>query len=400
MSSKEMLDGNGAAAEALRLARVQVVAAYPIVPQSPLAEILAGFIQSGRLKARFIRVESEQAALSCALGAQLAGVRAGTATSSVALASLHELCGVAAGLRVPLVMPVVNRSLAAPWNFWCDHQDAMAERDSGWIQLYAANCQEVLDLLLVAYRAAEEPTVQLPVMVCLDGFFLSHTAEAVWLPDQDEVDEYLRPYQNLNLKLDPEALMFVNSICSIDEFSEMRYQGCVGFEEAQGALSRSLAVLNAAFDRSYGLVEGYRLDDAEAVIVGLGSMTGTMKYVVDNYRAQGRRVGLLRLLSYRPFPAEEVAAFLTPVEHIGVLDRSASPGNLSGPLAADVRAALNVHAPGRRVLAFVAGLGGRSVTIGTVARAFDFLLDGSGESGRTVWLDTDTAVALTLREAV
>ena len=399
MSGNIMLDGNGAAAEALRLARVRVVSACPVTPQSPLAEKLAEFINHGRLEARLIRVESEQAALSCALGAQLTGVRACTATSSGTLASVHELCGVAAGLRVPLVMPVVNRSVAAPWHFWCDHQEAMAERDSGWIQFHAANCQEVVDLLLICYRAAEDPQVRLPAMVCLDGFFLSHTTEAVFAPDQGEVDNYLPPYQNASVRLWPDEPMFVNSICGLDDFSEIRYQGCLGLERAPEAIIRATEAFQASFGRLYGLVEAYGLDDAEAVLVGLGSMTGTMKYVVDNYRAEGHRVGMLRLISYRPFPAEEVARLLAPIEHIGVVDRSASPGNMSGPLTADVRAVLSVHAPGKSVSSFMAGLGGRNVGLGTVARAFDYLLEGRA-SGKTVWLDTDTASALTLRPAV
>ena len=194
MSHYKMLDGNAAAVEAMKMARVKVISAYPITPQSSISEKLSDLVDAGELDAKYIRVESEHTAMSCAVGAQLTGVRAATATSSVGLALMHEILNVASGCRVPIVMPVVNRSLASPWSLWCDHQDSMAERDSGWLQFYCENVQDVFDTLLCAYRIAEDRRVQTPAMVCLDGFFLSHSMQKVLLPEQDEVDGFLGEY--------------------------------------------------------------------------------------------------------------------------------------------------------------------------------------------------------------
>ncbi|MDL2307832.1 pyruvate ferredoxin oxidoreductase [Desulfovibrio sp. OttesenSCG-928-C06] len=398
MAKRVMLDGNEAASEALRLARIKVVSAYPVTPQTPISEKLADYVADGSLQAKYIRVESEHTAMAAAIGAQLTGVRAATATSSIGLALMHEICGAAAGLRIPIVMPVVNRSLAAPWSLWCDHQDAMVERDQGWMQLYAENCQEVLDLILIAYRTTEQNDVLLPVMVCLDGFFLSHTTEAIMLPEQAEVDAYLPPYINKNLRLDPDDPMFINALCPTSEFSEMRYQQQIGMKNAMRALPASMAEFAAQFGRSYDLIEAYRTDDAEAVLIGLGTMCGTMKYVVDKYRAAGRKVGMVKILSYRPFPVERLCAALENVPNIGVLDRSAGLGNIGGPVCTDVRAALSTYLPGRSASSFLAGLAGRDITPGTVSRAFDLLLAGEKFS-KTFWMDTNTDAALTMRTA-
>ena len=396
MAKRIMVDGNAAASEAMRLSRIQVVSAYPITPQSPISEKLADYVADGSLNAKYIRVESEHTAMSCAVGAQLTGVRAGTATSSVGLALMHEVCGVAAGLRVPIVMPVVNRSLVAPWSLWCDHQDTMAERDGGWMQLYTASCQEVIDMIFIAYRAAENPEVLLPTMVCLDGFFLSHTTEAVSLPDQEEVDEYLPPYKNTNLHLDPDDPMFVNPLCPTADFSEVRYQQQQGFEKAMSVLPAAMNEFARKFDRQYGLIESYMTEDADAVIVALGSMTGTIKHVVNEYRKAGKKVGLLRIVAFRPFPAQMIADALKDVKNIGVIDRSMGLGYI-GPVCADVRAALATYAPGRTASSFLAGLAGRDIHIKTISRVFDFLLAGK-EARETMWIDTDTERAMTLRE--
>lgn len=397
MAKRVMLDGNGAASEAMRLSKIQVVSAYPITPQSPISEKLADFVADGSLKAKYIRVESEHTAMSAAIGAQLTGVRAGTATSSVGLALMHEVCGVAAGLRVPVVMPVVNRSLVAPWSLWCDHQDTMAERDGGWMQLYVENCQEVLDLIFIAYRTAENPEVMLPTMVCLDGFFLSHTTEAVLLPDQEEVDAYLPPYKNPNLHLDPNDPMFVNPLCPTAEFSEMRYQQDMGFKNAMTVLPEAMAEFGKQFGRHYGLIEAYHTEDADAVLVGLGSMCGTMKYVVDQMRAAGKKVGMLKIMSFRPFPAKLICDALKSAKSIGVFDRSAGLGDICGPVCADVRSALATYLPGKGASSFLAGLAGRDIRPDTVAKAFNMLLEGK-TFPETCWIDTNTEAALSLRE--
>lgn len=387
-----MLDGNGAASEGLRLAKVKVISAYPITPQSPISEKLADFVAQGKLDAKYIRVESEHSAMSCAIGAQLTGVRAGTATSSVGLALMHEVLGVAAGCRVPIVMPVVNRSLVSPWSLWCDHQDSMAERDGGWMQLYAENAQEVLDFILIAYRTAEDARVLLPAMVCLDGFFLSHMSDAVYVPDQEAVDAYLPAYSNKNLYLDPNTPMFINDLTPSAEFTEMRYQQAAAFEQAHRVLPEAFAQFKQVFGREYSMIEAYRCEDAEAAIITLGSMSGTAKHTVDLLRRQGKKVGMVKIIAFRPFPAEWLQKALAHVAQIGVIDRCASLGSQAGPVATEVRAALS----GKPVKGFIAGLGGRDVPVATFEKAFTRLLSQDSK-GDLEWLDVKDN-ALTLRE--
>lgn len=381
-----MLDGNGAATEAMRLARVQVISAYPITPQSPISEKLASYVASGMLKAKYIRVESEHSAMACAIGAQLTGVRTGTATSSVGLALMHEVLGVAAGLRLPIVMPVVNRSLVSPWSLWCDHQDSMAERDMGWMQFFSENAQDVLDLALIAYRLAEDPRVLLPAMVCLDGFFLSHMTDAVLVPGQEAVDSFLPPYRPQNLFLDPDRPMFVNDLTPSLEFTEIRYQQEAAFVEALKVIPEILEEFEKAFGRKHHIVEPYCCEDAEAVLVTLGSMSGTAKYVVDQMRAAGRRVGMMKIVSFRPFPVELIRQHLGNVPRVGVVDRSASLGAQSGPVCAEVRAALMSRDARAEVKGFIAGLGGRDVPPETLEKAFGMLAADGFDDG-TVWLD-------------
>lgn len=381
-----MLDGNGAATEALRLARVQVISAYPITPQSPIAEKLASYVAAGDLKARYIRVESEHSALSCAIGAQLTGARTGTATSSVGLALMHEVLGVAAGLRVPIVMPVVNRSLVSPWSLWCDHQDAMAERDMGWMQFFAENAQEVLDMALIAYHVAEDRRVQLPSMVCLDGFFLSHMTDAVLVPDQEVVDSFLPPFKNHNLVLDPENPMFINDLTPPAEFTEMRYQQHTAFSEALKVVPEVLDKFAGIFGRRRHMVEPYFCEDAEAVLVTLGSMSGTAKYVVDRLRAGGKKVGMAKIVSFRPFPAELLRQHLHKVPRVGVIDRSANLGAQSGPVCSEAKAALMSPGMQPEIKGFIAGLGGRDIPPETMENAFNILLEPDFNGG-TEWLD-------------
>ena len=390
--TRVMRDGNGAASEGLRLARVKVISAYPITPQSPISEKLADFVAQGKLDAKYIRVESEHSAMSCAIGAQLTGVRAGTATASVGLALMHEVLGVAAGCRVPIVMPVVNRSLVSPWSLWCDHQDSMAERDGGWMQLYAENAQEVLDFILIAFRVAENKKVLLPAMVCLDGFFLSHMSDAIDLPDQETVDAFLPPYTNTNLRLDPANPMFINDLTPTAEFTEMRFQQAEGFKQAEALLPEVFAEFKKAFGREYSMIEAYRCEDAEVAIVTLGSMSGTAKYTIDRLRAQGKKVGMVKIVSFRPFPSELLKKALANVTRVGVVDRCAGLGAQVGPVATEVRAALS----GKPVKGFIAGLAGRDISVGIFEKAFAQLFDAK-TTDDLEWLDVRDE-ALTLRE--
>lgn len=391
MSTRVMIDGNGAASEGLRLAKIKVISAYPITPQSSISEKLAEYVAQGKLDAKYIRVESEHSAMSAAIGAQLTGVRAGTATSSVGLALMHECLGVAAGCRVPIVMPVVNRSLVSPWSLWCDHQDSMAERDGGWMQFFAESAQEVLDLILIAYRTSEDARVLEPSMVCLDGFFLSHMSDAVQVPDQATVDSYLPAYTNKNLYLDPDNPMFINNLTPTIEYGEMRYQQQVAFNAAPAVIEEAMAEFKKIFGREYHRIEAYRCDDAEAVIVTLGSMSGTGKHTVDLLRKKGQKVGLLKMTTFRPFPADLLKKALANVPKVGVMDRSASYGAQVGPSGIEVRAALQ-----RPVQGFIAGLGGRDISVATFEKAFKQLLEQKA-TDELVWLDIKDN-AMTLRE--
>lgn len=384
-----MLDGNSAAVEALKLARVKVISAYPITPQSPIAERLSELTASGELDAHYIRVESEHTALSCAIGAQLTGVRTATATSSVGLALMHEILGVASGCRVPIVMPIINRALVSPWSLWCDHQDSMAERDSGWLQLYAENAQEVLDLLIAAYKIAEEEEILLPAMVCFDGFFVSHSIQPVEVPLQETVDRFLPPYQAKNLFLDPRDPMFINDLTSPGEFSEMRFQQKEAFTRALEIIPPRLEEFARVFGRKYEMVEAYRCADADAVLVAIGSMAGAAKYVANELRSRGEKVGVLKIVSFRPFPAEIIRSILKGKKIVGVIDRSAGLGAQAGPVWLEVRAALPDLQT--KIFGYVAGLGGRDIPGKTIETIFHELLreiDSDVSSPQFSWIDT------------
>ena len=385
MAHYKMLDGNAAAVEAIKMARVKVVSAYPITPQSPIAEKLADLVASGELDAKYVRVESEHTALSVALGAQMTGVRTATATASVGLALMHEIVNCASGVRAPLVMPVVNRALAAPWSLWCDHQDSMAERDSGWLQIYCENVQDVYDLVTCAYRISEDKRVLTPSMVCLDGFFLSHSMQKVSVPEQAEVDAFLGEYVRKNSYIDPADPMVVNNLTSSDEFTEMRYQQSRGFAASEEVMEEVFAEFEQKFGRAHHMVEGYRLEDAEKVLVTIGSMSGTAKYVVDQLRAAGEKVGILKIVSFRPFPARRVAALLQNAKQVAVLDRSSGLGAQGAPVWLEVSAATRGMPFG--VLSYIAGLGGRDISMHTIENVFADMKTRGGEQEGPVWID-------------
>lgn len=395
----KMLDGNGAAVEAIRLVRPGVIAAYPITPQSSIAEHLSDCVVDGSIKAQYVRVESEHTAMSVCIGAQLSGVRAATATSSVGLALMHEVCGVTSGCRLPIVMPVVNRSLVAPWSLWCDHQDSMAERDTGWLQFYAGTVQEVLDLILAAYRISEHPDVLTPSMVCLDGFFLSHSMQKLHVPEDDEAYKFVGEYVKRNLYVDPADPMFVNDLTPTDEYTEMRYQQKVGFEDASRVAKAVFQEFEETFGRKLSVVDGYQLEDAEVAVVTLGSMSGTAKYVVNELRAKGIKAGCLKITMFRPFPAEEVREALKNVPVIGVMDRSAGLGAQSGPVCTEVKSCL--FGENVQVHNYIGGLAGRDISDRSFHKIFQELLEikegTRKEAGR--WFDVKEN-AMDIREVI
>lgn len=393
----KMFDGNGAAVEAIRLARPGVIAAYPITPQSSIAEHLADCVAAGEIDAEYVRVESEHSAMSVCVGAQLTGVRVATATASVGLALMHEVCGVAAGCRVPIVMPVVNRSLVAPWSLWCDHSDTMAERDTGWLQFYASTVQEILDLQLCAYRISEHEDVLTPSMVCLDGFYLSHSMQRVDTPTDEEAWDFVKPYVRKNMYIDPKDVMFVNDLCPTVEHTEMKYQQMVGFKEAARVAKEVFSEYTARFGRKMQTVESYCLDDADVAVITIGSMSGTGKYVVNQLREKGIKAGLLRICMFRPFPAEEVREALKNIKIIGVMDRSCGLGAAQGPVCSEVKAAL--LGTDAKVFDFIGGIAGRDISDGSFRKIFGELIDVLDGRRSTVdtWYDVKDN-AMNIRE--
>lgn len=385
MAAYMMLDGNSAAVQAIKMARVKVISAYPITPQSSISEELSRLVRDGSLDAKYLRVESEHTAISAAIGAQLTGVRAATATSSVGLALMHEVLNVASGCRVPIVMPVVNRALASPWSLWCDHQDTMAERDSGWLQLYCENVQEVFDFVTMGYKIAEHEDVLTPIMICLDGFFLSHSMQKVLIPEQNEVDEFIGDYVKKNTYLDPLNPMVINNLTSPEEFTEMRYQQKDGFDNAAKVMDKVFLEFEKKFGRVHRAVEGYKLEDAEAVIVTLGSMSGTAKQVVNMLRNQGKKVGALKIVSFRPFRSDLVNEMLKGIKRIAVFDRTAGLGSQGAPLWHEVCNALEES--NAVVKSYIGGLGGRDISLETVLNVFDDIMDNGSKNKSPVWID-------------
>ncbi|MBE3572288.1 MAG: pyruvate ferredoxin oxidoreductase [Moorella humiferrea] len=369
------LNGNEAVAAAVKLARAEVVAAYPITPQSTIVEKIAEYIAEGSMAADYIRVESEHAALAACYGAAVTGTRVFTATSSQGLAYMFEMLHYVSGCRIPMVMAVANRGLAAPWTIWADHQDAVACRDTGWIQLYVETAQEALDTCLQAYKIAAHPEVLTPVMVCLDGYVLSHTEEIVDVPDQEAVDRFLPPYRP-EYKVDTGRPYVFGVGAGPDVYPAFKFyqqQSMMKAKEVIKEIDREFANL---FRRSYGgLVDPYCCSDAEVILVVMGATAGTAREVVDFMRRQGERVGLLRLRSFRPFPVEDLKELLRGAKAVAVLDRDCSFG-YEGVLATEVKAAL-AELPARpQVAGFIGGLGGRDLTPEDLAGIFRQCLAG------------------------
>ncbi|HHY35049.1 MAG TPA: pyruvate ferredoxin oxidoreductase [Firmicutes bacterium] len=390
---RKVMDGNTAVAYGARLSRVQVVPAYPITPQSSIAETLADFISQGSLKAKFLRVESEHSALSAAVGASFAGARVFTATSSVGLALMTEITGVASGCRLPIVMAVANRALCSPWSLWCDHSDTMTLRDQGWIQLYAENCQEALDFVIIAFRVAEDQLVQLPCIVAEDGFFLSHLQDTVTVPAQEDVDRYLPPRCPGYLVLDPESPVAANILTGPHLFTEDKYTVALGMERARTVLETAFSEFADVFGRKYSSVMDYGCDDAETIIVSLGSLNGTVRDLIKKLRASGQKVGLLRIVAYRPFPYERVRKLAAKAKNVIVIDRAPALGEI-GPLNQDVRAALYGLYPAPQVTGFVLGLGGRDIPQSDLVKALEYSISRNGDYPATygeAWLQVEVS---------
>jgi len=355
------LTGNEAAAQAMRQINPDVVAAYPITPQTEIVQLFSTFVSDGLVKTEFVAVESEHSAMSATVGAAAAGARAMTATSSQGLALMWEMLYIAAGMRVPVVMPMVNRALSSPINIHCDHSDSMGARDSGWLQIYSENAQEMYDNLIQAVRIAEHPDVLLPVMVTMDGFIISHGMENVeLLPDravQDFVGEYHFPYPLLDVEhpktLGPLALQ--------DFYFEFKRQQAEAVHRAKNVILAVAEEYARISGRRYGFFEAYQMDDAEYAVVVLGSTAGTAKYVIDQLRQAGEKCGLVKIRVFRPFPGPELSELLSGLKALGILDRADTFSTQGGPLYLEVKAAL-YHALQRpKCINYIYGLGGRDI---------------------------------------
>ena len=366
---KKVIEASKAVAIGAKLCRPAIVAAYPITPQTHIVERIADFVYDGEMEAELIDVESEHSALSACLGAQATGVRTFTATASQGLALMHEILFVTSGMRLPVVMAIANRALSAPINIWNDHQDSISARDSGWMQFYVESAQEALDTIIMAYKVAENKDIMTPAMVCLDGFTLSHVFEPVNIPEQKQVDSFLPPYKPL-FHLDPKKPVIMGPIGYPNSYMDFKLQ-------QQDAIVKALPLIKTVqvdffkkFKRTYGngLIEAYKTKDADIAIVAMGTVCSTTKDIVDELRKKGKKVGLIKIKTFRPFPEQDILEAAKNLKAIAVLDRNISLGQ-EGALYSEIKAALKNCKT--IVNSFIVGLGGRDVTPDTIKTALD-----------------------------
>ena len=374
--SKRFLSGNEAFAEGIRLAKPDVISAYPITPQTIVVERLSEMVEDGSLHSEFIHVESEHSALSCAIGASAAGARAFTATSSQGLLYMAECLYYASGGRFPIVMMNADRSTALPWNIYGDQRDSLSQLDSGWIQVYAENAQEALDLALMSWRIAEDARVSTPVMVNLDGFVLTHTYETVEIPSQAQADAFLPPYETEN-RIDFDNPKNMAFSAGPDTNYIFKYKAHRAMLAAKPVIAETEQAYAEIFGRRYsGLTENYRTEDADYILVTLGSIAGLCRETADQLRQQGIRAGVVRIRYMRPFPNEEIAGALRNAKAFGVLEKDISFGN-EGTVYTNVNSALQkagIRIPGYD---FIGGLGGRNISAADTEQIFAAIQNGT-----------------------
>jgi 2-oxoisovalerate ferredoxin oxidoreductase alpha subunit len=389
--TKKVMSGNYAQSYAAMLARVQVISAYPITPQTSIVEKLADFVATGELPAQYVKVESEHSALQVVVSAAALGARTYTATSSQGLLLMHELLHWASGMRAPIVMGVVNRAVAPPWNIGADHTDTMSQRDTGWIQFCAESNQEVLDTVLEAFRLAEHPDIRLPVMVTEDAFYLSHTVEPADVPEQSVVDQFLPPRESHAI-LQPGTVSRLGSFTGPDHYVEFRRHVADAMERVPKILPLVEEEYRTATGRHHGgALPTYRTEDADAILITMGTATTTARSVVDELRESGLKVGLAKLRLFRPFPDDEIRRLGITVDRIGVVDRSYTFGRM-GPAATEVSGALYSASHRPALTSFLAGIGGRDITPHEVHAMFKTLL--SGAVPETHWEDLEEEVTV------
>jgi pyruvate ferredoxin oxidoreductase alpha subunit len=383
---KEVMEASHAVADAVKAIEPDVIAAYPITPQTHIVERLSEFVANGEIKSEYIAVESEFAAISACLGASATGVRAYTSTSSQGLALMHEILFITSGMRLPVSMTVVNRALSAPINIWNDHQDSFSERDCGWIQLFAETAQEAHDLTIMQHRISEDKRVLLPSMVCMDGFTLSHVYEPVDILSKEQVRGFLPKYKPVHAVLDPKEPLTQGPIGFPTHYMEFRSELCQAIEGSLPVIEEVLAdfsrrfpaTIKASRPEKYYHYEEYRMEDADVVLVALGSVCGTIKVVIDNLRDKGVKAGLLKLITYRPFPAELLKKRLSGCKNVAVVEKALSPGGRC-PLYTEIAETLYDSDRKPRLRSFIVGLGGRDVTLGHIERIIDMTLKGEGK---------------------
>jgi len=372
MGETILIEGNAAVALALKQINPDVVAAYPITPATEVVQEFSEYVANGKVDTEFVAVESEHSAMSACIGAAAAGGRVMTATSAQGLALMWECMYLAASLRYPIVMALANRALSGNINIHCDHGDGMGCRDSGWIQIYCENTQEIYDNTIQAVRIGEHLGVRLPVLVCYDGFVISHAVEVVDVLDDSEVRDFVGPYTALNSLLNIDNPISVGPLDLQDYYFEHKRNHAEAYKAVPDVVEDVADAFAKLCGRHYGALDEYRMDDAEAAIVLLGSTAGTVKDVVDSLRNQGRKVGVLRIRMFRPFPAEPLVKALSHVKAVGVMDRHAALGTYGAPLFADVRSALYGRCS-MPVLDYMYGLGGREISMAEIRGVYDEL---------------------------
>ncbi|MFH0768714.1 MAG: transketolase C-terminal domain-containing protein [Chloroflexota bacterium] len=362
MAKRVGIEVSLAVGDAVKMANADVVAAYPITPQTHIVEHLAELVANGELDASYIPVESEHSAMSACLGASAVGARTFTATAGQGLELMHEVLYIASAMRLPIVMAVANRALSGPLNVWGDHSDVMAVRDTGWIQIFAENGQQAVDNILCAFRIAEDHRVLLPVMVHLDGFHLTHMIEPILIPEQSEVDRFVPPH-HYPFPLDPDKPLTMGAFGPPIIYTEARKAQEVNLRASKEVILECWDKCGAIFGRYYSPVEGYHSEQAKVLLLTMGSFGETAMETVDKMRGEGKDVGLIKLRLWRPFPFEELRQAVKNADVLIVLDRAISYGGPGGPVCSEIRSALYPEAKKPKVIGFVGGLGGRDITV-------------------------------------
>lgn len=383
MAIRERLSGNEAVSTAMRQINPDVMAAFPITPSTEVPQYFASYVSNGQVDTEFVPVESEHSAMSACVGSQAAGARTFTATSSCGLALMFEELYIAASSRLPIAMAVINRALSGPININADHSDSMPTRDAGWLQIYSENNQEAYDNFIQGVRIAEHDDVRLPIMVCQDGFITSHAVENIELIEDEKVKNFVGEYYPKHFLLNPEESMSVGPYDTPSYYMEHKRQQAQGMINAKNVIMEVAEEFEKMTGRKYGMFESYKLDDAETAIVIINSAAGTAKDAIDALRAEGKKVGLLKIRVFRPFPAEEIAAALEGKAAVAIMDRAEGFSACGGPVFAEVRSALYDSANKPKMVNYIYGLGGRDVRVENIMEVYSALdeIKNTGDIG-------------------